>query len=192
MARPRARRPALLERAVAFGTGFTAIVPFLALVAMLLVLYFEARPSITYSGLHFLTSSTWTIGSLYGGFVTTHGVRHLQGAEFGALPLIVGTLESSAIALICALPVALGAAILIVEKLPARIAGGVWDVSRGSRRDPERRHRRLGCSDVRPVDRKGDLPGSQPTCRMSPRSTSFEDRSDLARDCSQVGSCSPR
>ena len=91
---------------------------------MLLVLYFEARPSITYSGLHFLTSSTWTIGSLYGGFVTTHGVRHLQGAEFGALPLIVGTLESSAIALICALPVALGAAILIVEKLPARIAAG--------------------------------------------------------------------
>ena len=110
---------------MAAGTGFTAIIPLGALIAMLLILYFEARPTIQFSGIHFLTSSTWTIGSLYGGEVTTHGVRHLQGAEFGALPLIVGTLESSGIALVCALPVAIGAAILVVEKLPARIAAGI-------------------------------------------------------------------
>ena len=115
----------MVERLVAVGTGLTAIVPLGALIAMLLVLYFEARPSIQFSGIHFLTSSTWTIGSLYGGVVTTNGVRHLQGAAFGALPLIIGTLESSAIALVFALPVALGAAILVVEKLPARMAAGV-------------------------------------------------------------------
>lgn len=109
---------------MALGTGITAVVPLLALIGMLLVLYFEARPSIQFSGLRFLTSSTWTVGSLYGGLVTTGGVRHLQGASFGALPLIVGTLESSAIALVFALPVALAAAIVIVEKLPPRIAAG--------------------------------------------------------------------
>lgn len=42
-----------------------------------------------------------------------------------ALPLIVGTLATSAIALIIAVPVSVGAALVIVERLPKRLAEAV-------------------------------------------------------------------
>ncbi len=43
---------------------------------------------------------------------------HPIGAYYGALPLIVGTLATSAIALIVAVPVSIGAALAITERLP--------------------------------------------------------------------------
>lgn len=122
---PSRRRRRMLERAVALGSGFLAIVPLAALVAMLIVLLVEAMPSIRYNGFSFVTSSLWTIGSVYGKILHNHGATHLSGAAFGAWPLIVGTLESSAIALIVGLPIAVGAAVLVVEKLPARIGAGI-------------------------------------------------------------------
>jgi phosphate transport system permease protein len=116
----------LIEKALAGVSFLTALVPFAALIGMLVVLGIYAIPSIKYNGFwHFITSSAWGIGNLYGTIETTHGVKHLPGAEFGAFPLIIGTLETSAIALVIALPVAIGAAVLVVEKLPPRIAGGI-------------------------------------------------------------------
>ena len=47
---------------------------------------------------------------------------HQPGETFGALPEIIGTLETSAIALIIAIPVSVGAALVIVERLPRRLA----------------------------------------------------------------------
>ena len=41
------------------------------------------------------------------------------------LPLVVGTLESSAIAMVLAIPVGVGTAMIVVEKLPARLSSGV-------------------------------------------------------------------
>ena len=41
---------------------------------------------------------------------------------FGAWPLIAGTLQSSAIALTVGFPIAVGAAVILVEKLPPRLA----------------------------------------------------------------------
>jgi len=109
------------ERFLAAGSGLLAALPFAALTAMLVVLLVEAMPSIRYNGIRFVTTSTWTIGNTYGSIVHSGGVAHLAGAEFGSWPLIAGTLESSAIALLVGLPIALGAAILVVEKLPARV-----------------------------------------------------------------------
>ena len=44
-----------------------AIVPFAALIAMVVVLADYAVPSVKYNGiLHFITSSTWSFGNLYG------------------------------------------------------------------------------------------------------------------------------
>ena len=121
-----ARRRHLLERATHLGVGITAIVPFAALVAMIVVLADYAVPSIKYNGiLHFFSSSAWSFGNIYGSLVTTNGVRHAPGAAFGGYPLILGTLESSAIALVLALPVAVGSAIIVVEKLPPRLAAGI-------------------------------------------------------------------
>jgi phosphate transport system permease protein len=107
-------------RAVGLGG---AVVPGLVLIGLLIELIFKAVPAIGYSGLRFLTSSTWNFGSEYAKPVTTNGLIHMQGEEFGALPQILGTLATSAIALIIAVPVSVGAALLIVERLPRRLAG---------------------------------------------------------------------
>ena len=94
----------------------------LALAAMVAVLVLQAWPAISYNGVGFLTGSTWSEGSLYSSPVTTGGVTHLVGASYGAFPLIVGTLEASAIALVLGFPVAVGAAVLVAERLPRRVA----------------------------------------------------------------------
>jgi phosphate transport system permease protein len=44
------------------------------------------------------------------------------GASYGVLDLLVGTLESSAIAIVLAIPVGVGTAMIVVNKLPARIS----------------------------------------------------------------------
>jgi phosphate transport system permease protein len=102
-----------------------AVIPTLALGFILIVLISEAIPSFKFSGLDFFTKSAWNEGSQYGSVSTTNGVQHLQGAEFGAVPEIIGTLQTSFIALIIAVPVSIGAAMIIVERLPRRLALGV-------------------------------------------------------------------
>ena len=58
------------------------------------------------------------------GFVT--GLRWSPSFEiYGALPFIYGTLLTSVIALIVAVPVAVGVALLVTELLPRRVAGPV-------------------------------------------------------------------
>lgn len=103
-----------------------AIVPLLGLGFILTVLIVQAIPAIRYNGLGFFTKSVWNEGTGYNAtIVTTNGVRHLSGAEFGALPEIVGTLATSAIALIVGVPISIGAALAIVERLPRRIASTI-------------------------------------------------------------------
>jgi len=102
-----------------------ALLPTLALGFILVVLIFESIPAIKYNGLGFFTKSVWNEGSQYGAVTTTNGVQHLQGAEYGAVPEIVGTLETSFIALLIAVPVSIGAALVIVERLPRRLANGI-------------------------------------------------------------------
>ena len=113
---------------------------------MLVILLIEAIPAIRYNGLGFFTSSVWEPGNAYGTPIHAGGVYHLAGAHFGAWPLIAGTLESSAIALVVGFPIAVGAAVLLVEKLPARAGGGARALPRGPRRHPVRRDRHLGAS----------------------------------------------
>jgi phosphate transport system permease protein len=107
-----------------FG-GLGALLPAAALVFILIVLLVYALPAIRYNGLGFFTRSVWNIGAIYGppgAAAPSGGVAHLPGAAFGALPEIVGTLATSAIALIVAVPVSIGAALAIVERLPKRLA----------------------------------------------------------------------
>ncbi len=99
-----------------------AFVPPAALIFVTGVLFVEALPAIKYNGLGFLTQSQWRPGNFYVNPVVTRGVAHPVGASYGALPLIVGTLESSLLALIIAVPVSIGAALVIVEKLPKRMS----------------------------------------------------------------------
>jgi phosphate transport system permease protein len=102
--------------------GFAgASIPGLVLLALLVELVLKSIPAIRYSGFHFVTGSTWNFGAEYGTPVQSQGLTHMPDEEFGALPEILGTLATSAIALIIAVPVSIGAALLIAE-LPRRLA----------------------------------------------------------------------
>lgn len=104
------------------GFGF-ALLPAAALVFVLATLADEAVPAIKLNGWHFFTASIWNQGGGYNAtIVKTNGVSHLAGSAFGVLPEIVGTLLTSLIALIIAVPVSIGAALFIVERLPQRLA----------------------------------------------------------------------
>jgi phosphate transport system permease protein len=111
--------------AIRWAGATGAVIPMIALVFVLATLIIEALPAIKLNGLHFFTASEWNQGNLYGNTVVTSGVPHPAGAYYGALPLIVGTLASSAIALFIAVPVSIGAALAIVERLPRRLASAV-------------------------------------------------------------------
>lgn len=76
--------------------GISVLVTLLAVIAQLVV---ESHPSIRAFGIGFLTSSTWDP----------------VAEEFGALPFIYGTLVSSVLSLLLAVPLSIGAAIFLVE-----------------------------------------------------------------------------
>ena len=78
----------------------------LIVVAIFYMMVQNSLPTLQRFGIGFLTGTEW---------------RPAQ-EEFGALPFIYGTLISSLIALVLAVPVSLGIAIFLVEQAPAKIA----------------------------------------------------------------------
>ena len=78
----------------------------LIVVAMILALAYESKLSISQFGFRFLSGTNWD------------PVR----SEFGALAFIYGTVVSSLIALIIAVPLSLGIAIFLVEQAPRQLA----------------------------------------------------------------------
>lgn len=123
-----------LQQALRVVTATTAIVPLGALVAMVAVLLVEALPAIRFNGWHFLSGTSWSFGSYYSPPVRSGGILHPAGASYGAFPLVLGTLETSAIAVIIGFPVAFGTAVFIVEKLPrvlSELIGVILEVLAG-------------------------------------------------------------
>jgi phosphate transport system permease protein len=106
-------------------TSLAAFVPMAALLAIVGVLAWKALPALGYNGIGFLWHTAWRPGNAYANPVRTGGVLHPVGASYGALPLVAGTLESSVIAVAVAVPVSVGAALLVVEKLPRRLSSTV-------------------------------------------------------------------
>jgi phosphate transport system permease protein len=124
--RPAIRASFLGRDAIRWVGGTVALLPTLALAFVLAVLIIKAIPAFRYNGLSFFTKSVWDQGGGYNAVIThSGGATHLQGASFGGLAEIVGTLLTSFIALLIAVPVSIGAALVIVERLPRRIASGV-------------------------------------------------------------------
>ncbi|HTX27395.1 MAG TPA: phosphate ABC transporter permease subunit PstC [Streptosporangiaceae bacterium] len=125
--RRRSLRASFLGRdAIRWVGGAVALLPTLALAFVLAVLIVKSIPAFRYNGFAFFTKSVWDQGGGYNAsIVTSGGATHLSGADFGGLAEIVGTLLTSAIALIIAVPVSIGAALVIVERMPRRVASGV-------------------------------------------------------------------
>src|SRR3982751_5203592 len=97
-----------LERANYGDRIFRAVLTLAALLMPVLLaflvyeLWSGARPAASRYGLDFITTSTWDP----------------VAEEFGALPLIFGTLVSSLVALLIAVPLSLGVAIYLTEFAP--------------------------------------------------------------------------
>jgi phosphate transport system permease protein len=102
------------KRRFGFGDGifsnltllFAAVLLAL-LLTLVIILVIDAWPAIRQFGISFIGSSVWD------------PVREI----FGALPAIYGTLLSSLIALIIAVPISMGAAIFLVELAPSWLSG---------------------------------------------------------------------
>jgi phosphate transport system permease protein len=96
---------------VVYRAALTAVALVLpvVMVALATELVVNAWPAIDAFGLKFLTRSTWDP----------------VAGQFGALPLIFGTLYSSAVAMVIAVPLALGVAIFLTEFAPRRLRGPV-------------------------------------------------------------------
>lgn len=88
-------------------TLFFALVIVGILLGLVVVLNIDAAPSISKFGLSFLSGTSWD------------PVKE----SFGALPAIYGTLLSSAIGVIIAIPISIGAAIFLVEMAPSWLRG---------------------------------------------------------------------
>jgi phosphate ABC transporter permease protein PstC len=102
---PRARLPDL-----ALKWGLTALAAgVLALIAYFFIrLYVEAEPALSQFGpLGFTFTNNWDV----------------QANEFGALPLLVGTLITSGVALVIGVPVAIATALFTTEFCPPRLRG---------------------------------------------------------------------
>jgi len=102
MAQPRARSDELVFRV---GTGVTASLVTLLVVAIAALLIRDSQLSIKQFGLSFWKTDIWDP----------------VAGTFGARPFIWGTLYSSILALIISMPIALGIAIYISELAPARL-----------------------------------------------------------------------
>ncbi|MEP7354827.1 MAG: phosphate ABC transporter permease subunit PstC, partial [Acidobacteriota bacterium] len=107
------REPAsLLSRlfsgdSIAYGIVFTAALTILAITAALVIqLWINSGVSRAQFGWSFLTSTTWDPNS----------------DQFGALPFVYGTLVTSIVALLIAVPFGLGAAIFLAELAPPKVS----------------------------------------------------------------------
>ncbi|HUM08936.1 MAG TPA: phosphate ABC transporter permease subunit PstC [Acidocella sp.] len=92
-----------------------------ALCAVVLFLVVYSGQAMIFNGLHFVTNINWDLGDLYSDPVTVRGISVPPGASYGILVFIVGTLVSSGIAILIAVPLSIGAAICLAEAVPHRI-----------------------------------------------------------------------
>jgi len=99
-----------------------AAFPLAAVIFITVILLINAYPSILYNGLGFFYKQSWAVGNFYSSATSTHnGITAPTGASYGALPIIAGTLLTSIIAFIVGVPIALGAALMLAEKIPQQM-----------------------------------------------------------------------
>jgi phosphate transport system permease protein len=120
-------RSAYGEPALYLAATGSALMILLMLAALLSVLFAAAVPSIRRFGGEFLVSTEWRPNPLPVLKLNSHGkpirdartgmkvVDHNEPPKFGALASISGTVQTSAIALVLAVPLSLGAALYLVR-----------------------------------------------------------------------------
>ena len=115
----------IADKVFKVATGVAASSPVLFLAAIAVIVFVQALPSIHLMGWHFITGIEWNMGNLYGAIDKKNGVTIPAGASYGALPFIVGTLASSAIALILAVPISIFTALILAYKVRGMLRMGL-------------------------------------------------------------------
>ncbi|WAH38795.1 phosphate ABC transporter permease subunit PstC [Alicyclobacillus dauci] len=105
------------DRIFQVATGICASSPVLFLLAITAIVVVQSIPTMRFMGWEFITHVTWNIGNLYGAMTHKHGVSVPMGASYGALVFIVGTIASSLIALIIAIPVSILTAMILAYRV---------------------------------------------------------------------------
>jgi phosphate ABC transporter permease protein PstC len=96
----------LPDRILRWGLTTLAVGIFVLLAFFFIRLFVEARPALSHQGVFgFVFSNDWDVSK----------------AVFGALPLVVGTLITSAVALLLGVPVAVATALYLTELCPGRL-----------------------------------------------------------------------
>ncbi len=112
------------DRAYRLATAGVACALILFPLLILVILYEFSRPSIVFSGFSFLSGGKWAFGDLYSTTrVIRNGVAAPPSSSYGALVFIVGTVASSALALLIAVPISIGIALFLAEEAPPFISG---------------------------------------------------------------------
>ncbi len=88
------------------------------LVVIVTFLAVYAWPAVRFNRLHFLTQNNWNLGNLYADPIMVRGQQVLPAAHYGILFLIAGTLLSTLVAIVLAVPIGVGAAVFLAEALP--------------------------------------------------------------------------
>jgi phosphate transport system permease protein len=123
----RSRRRFGADDALRIAARSSAIVVLLMLAALVAVLAKSAVPSVTQFGAKFLVTTEWRPNELERPVKGADGkVKIVDGEtvtetvppEFGALPVVYGTLVSSFIALLLAVPLSFGTALVLVRLAP--------------------------------------------------------------------------
>lgn len=119
------RRDGAAEVAWRLSGVAAAAVPTLCL-AVLAVLAVEAWPSVLRNGLSFFWRARWRPGDLRApADALAHGLRVPAGVVFGVLPYVAGTAVSAGLALIIALPIGVGVAIVLADRASGRLGVGL-------------------------------------------------------------------
>ena len=112
------------DRVFRWLAGVAATVPLAGLGLIVAIMVVWAIPAIIYSGTTFFTSTKFFIGNLYSTSLTVHnGIAAPHGAVYGALTFIIGTLATSLIALVLAVPISVGGVLMLSEWIPRRLEG---------------------------------------------------------------------
>ncbi len=108
-----------------FRMGLVTTASFLplSLIGIVVFLVIYSWPAIQYNEFHFLWTNDWNLGNLYGNPVSVDGHQVMPGAKYGIWFLVVGTIASSVLAMLMAMPIAIGAAYFLGEGVRKAWAG---------------------------------------------------------------------
>lgn len=128
------RRRIHADSVLKFASSLGAMTVLLMLVALVSVLFIAALPSIREFGFGFITGRTWqperegTLFDEQGNVRKDADGENMTGTipgVYGALPMIYGTAVTSAIAILLAVPLSLGATLFLVRIAPKKLVAPV-------------------------------------------------------------------